>query len=83
MVAFFIGLFAAVVTPDMPGWARIAVLVGVTLVDAAWHLTLATLFSGATAQGIYRRFGRWIDRLFGGLLVAVGARLILTARFAR
>jgi RhtB (resistance to homoserine/threonine) family protein len=83
VVAFFIGLFATVITPDMPGWARVTVLVGVTAVDAAWHLTLATLFSASRAQGLYRRFGRWIDRAFGTLLVAVGARLIWDARFAR
>jgi RhtB (resistance to homoserine/threonine) family protein len=83
VVAFFIGLFATVITPGMPIWARIAVLAGITLIDAAWHLALATLFSASKAQGIYRRFGRWIDRLFGGLLIVVGARLILTARLAR
>lgn len=83
VVAFFIGLFASVITPGLPVWARLAVLVGVTAVDAAWHLALATLFSASKAQGLYRRFGRWLDRLFGGLLIVVGARLIWDARLAR
>jgi len=83
VAAFFVGLFATVISPDMENWARIAVLVGVTAVDVAWHVVLATAFSAARAQAVYRRFGRWIDRAFGTLLIAVGAKLILEARFAR
>lgn len=83
VAAFFVGLFATVISPEMGYWARIAVLAGVTAVDVAWHVMLATVFSATHAQRVYRRFGRWIDRAFGALLIAVGARLIWDARFAR
>ena len=83
VAAFFVGLFATVISPAMEDWARIAVLVGVTAVDVAWHVVLATAFSASRAQAVYRRFGRWIDRAFGALLIAVGAKLIWEARLAR
>lgn len=83
VAAFFVGLFATVISPGMEDWARIAVLADVTAVEVAWHVALATAFSAPQAQKIYRRFGRWIDRSFGTLLIAVGVRLVWEARYAR
>lgn len=83
VAAFFVGLFATVISPDMEGWARLAVLAGVTTVDVAWHVALASALSASRAQRLYRRFGGWFDRLFGTLLIVVGAKLVLEARLAR
>ena len=83
VAAFFVGLFATVISPELESWARIAVLAGVTAVDVAWHVMLATAFSASPTQALYRCFGRWIDRLFGTLLIGVGAKLIWDARVAR
>jgi threonine/homoserine/homoserine lactone efflux protein len=45
--------------------------------SAVSHSGLAVLFARPRLQRGYRRFGRVIDRVAGGVCVAVGARFLL------
>jgi RhtB (resistance to homoserine/threonine) family protein len=74
---YFGSIFTLFLGPDTPGWVR-AAAVGVVLVDTVlWYGGVAVLFSRPTAQRIYRRVRRRIDRVAGAVLVAFGARLAL------
>jgi threonine efflux protein len=66
----------AVALPGRPtvGLAAAAVATMVA-VSVGWYFLVAYLFTtGVMARG-YRRFGHWIDRLAGGMLVLLGVKL--------
>jgi threonine efflux protein len=72
---FWTSLFAAVLPPAAPIWVRgVAVAVAV-LVAAAWYSAVACAFSLAAIARGYRRAKTWIDRITGGVLIGLAARL--------
>ena len=77
---FFGSIFAAIVSPDLPTWFKVAA-VSLIMADAAsWHIALACFFSARRAQQCFHRFKKPMDRLTGAALALVGARLIWQAR---
>ncbi|WP_225770670.1 LysE family translocator [Inquilinus sp. Marseille-Q2685] len=77
---FFGGTFAALIPPGSPAWMR-AAAVGVILVDAlVWYSVLAAMFSSGPIQSWYRGLRRWLDRVVGSVLGALGLHLILSSR---
>jgi threonine efflux protein len=79
-VIFFGSIFAALLTPTLPMWVKLAAI-GIIAVDATgWHVALACFFSTRRAQQVYRRIKRWVDRTAGVALAFLGLRLILPSR---
>lgn len=77
-VVFFGSIFAALLPAGSPVWLR-AAAVGVVVFNALWwHLTLALAFSTRRVQGVYGALKRPLDYLLGGVLVLLGARLVLS-----
>ncbi|KGM31781.1 LysE family translocator [Inquilinus limosus] len=77
---FFGGTFAALIPAGSPAWMR-AAAVGVILVDAlVWYSVLAALFSSGPIQSWHRRLRRWLDRIVGSVLGALGLQLMLSSR---
>jgi threonine/homoserine/homoserine lactone efflux protein len=75
-IAFFVGLYAAVIPANTALWAKAFIIAGGFSIEAIWYGLVAILLSTPAARAIYVRFGRWIERLIGTLLVGVGLRLI-------
>jgi len=75
-VAFFVGLYAAVIPHDTALWAKAIIIAGGFSIEAIWYGLVAMLLSTPAARTIYVRLGRWIERLIGTLLVGFGLRLI-------
>jgi threonine/homoserine/homoserine lactone efflux protein len=75
-IAFFVGLYAAVIPPQTAFWAKACIIAGGFSIEAIWYGLVAMLLSTPAARAIYLRFGRWIERLIGTLLVGFGLRLI-------
>ena len=75
-IAFFLGLYAVTVPPDMPLWVRLTILACSFVIEAGWYLLVAFVFSRQRARAVYQRFGRWIERLLGTFLAGVGVRRI-------
>jgi threonine/homoserine/homoserine lactone efflux protein len=75
-IAFFVGLYAAVIPPDTALWAKAIIIAGGFSIEAIWYGLIAMLLSTPAARAIYVRLGRWIERLIGALLVGFGLRLI-------
>lgn len=46
------------------------------LVEAAWYAAVALAFSANRPRGVYLHFKEWIDRIAGGVIVALGLRLL-------
>ena len=77
IMVFFGSIFLSLLPGDLPGWMEAAVLAIVAFNEFAWFALLALLFSGGTAQAFYRRAKRWLDRIMGGVLGLLGARLLV------
>jgi threonine/homoserine/homoserine lactone efflux protein len=75
-IAFFVGLYAAVIPPDTALWAKAIIIAGGFSIEAIWYGLVAMLLSTPAVRAIYVRLGRWIERLIGTLLVGFGLRLI-------
>jgi threonine efflux protein len=80
VVVFFGSIFVTLFTPETPGWVRLAALAIVAVNEISWYVLLATLFSSRVAQAAYRRAKATVDRLTGCVMIAFGAKLVLSAR---
>lgn len=75
-VVFFGALFAGLLPAGATPATRVAVLVVMLLVAAGWFAGVARLAgSGAIVRG-YRRAARGVDRVLGGVFVALGGALL-------
>jgi threonine/homoserine/homoserine lactone efflux protein len=75
----YASVFAALMPAEPPLWF-IAVLPPLLfLVEAGWYAVVALAFSAGRPRAAYLRAKAWIDRLAGGVMGALGLRLILDA----
>jgi threonine/homoserine/homoserine lactone efflux protein len=75
-IAFFIGLYAAVIPPDTSIWAKAAIIVGGFSIETLWYGLVGTLLSMTAPRAFYKRSAKWIERTLGALMVGFGLRLI-------
>jgi threonine efflux protein len=80
IMVFFGSIFLSVLPQNTPGWMDGAVLAIVALNEFTWFAVLALVFSGGPSRAFYRRAKVWLDRVMGGVLGALGLRLILSGR---
>lgn len=76
--AFFGSLFAVFLPAHSPLWLQVASVVIVVLITSTWYGLVACLFSLAPVARVYRRLRRWVDLITGGILVALGVRLVVS-----
>jgi threonine/homoserine/homoserine lactone efflux protein len=72
-------IFASLLPHDIPA-VLIAVLpVIVFVIEAGWYSIVAILLSSASPRDVYLRYKAWVDRIAGGVMGLLGARLVLTS----
>jgi threonine efflux protein len=76
-LVFFATMFASLLTPNLPTWARIAGVGAIGVTSTLWHVTLANWFSGTRMQQAYRGAKLIINRVTATVLVGVGIKLLL------
>jgi hypothetical protein len=77
-VVFFSSLFLSLL-PAQPSLAiQIAAVVTIGLVSLLCDFCVACAFSHPLVQAAYGRVRHWIDRIAGGILIAVGLRVAIT-----
>jgi threonine efflux protein len=74
---FWTSLFAAVLPPAAPASVRVAAIVVAVSVAAAWYAAVACAFSLTVVSDAYRRAKAWADRVTGGVLISLAARLAI------
>lgn len=74
-IAFFVGLYAVAVPPDTALWAKGAILAASFGIEIAWYGLVIAFLSTGRARALYARFGAWIERAIGTVLIAFGLRL--------
>ncbi|MCE5971987.1 LysE family translocator [Sinirhodobacter sp. WL0062] len=75
---FFGTIFLTFVPPDAPIWAYALILLIIFVNDAGWNVIVARIFSLERTRRGYLNLKTTIDRIFGGLLAALGLKLALT-----
>ncbi len=80
VILFFGSVLSAVFDPALPAWAKWAAFGIVAFNETWWYLAVVLLFSTGAMQRAYARTGKWLDRVFGGLLLCFGLRLCWGAR---
>jgi len=80
IMVFFGSIFLSLLPQNLPAWMDAAVLAVVAFNEFCWFALLALLFSGGPARAFYRRAKVWLDRVMGGVLAALGLRLMLASR---
>ncbi|MBW0157360.1 LysE family translocator [Sedimentimonas flavescens] len=75
---FFGTIFLTFVPPHAPIWAYALILLIIFVNDAGWNVIVARIFSLERTRRGYLNLKTTIDRIFGGLLAALGVKLALT-----
>lgn len=78
VMVFMGSIFVSLLPAQPPDWMDTTVLAIVAFNEFAWFALLALVFSGGAARAFYRRTKLWLDRLMGGVLGLLGARLLVT-----
>lgn len=76
-------VFAAMLPAAPPSWLVLALPPLVFAIETAWYAIVALAFSASHPRALYLRGKLWIDRLAGGVMTALGLRLLLDAFGAR
>ncbi|MEJ8568069.1 LysE family translocator [Elongatibacter sediminis] len=77
IAVFFIALFSQVIGSDTPAAARVGYAATAWIIDTAWYLVVAWLFSNPRWLAALRRNAVWFERLFGVILLGLAGRLLL------
>lgn len=75
---FFLALFTQILNPNIPHWT--SAIYGATCIamTAIWFSIVATILTTPAVRNRFIRCSKWIDRVCGGVLIALGLRLALT-----
>jgi len=76
VAVFFGSIFVTLLPPERPSWVTPALLTIVFANELLWFAMVACAFSVARLRAGYLALKRWIDRLAGAFLAALGLRLI-------
>ncbi len=74
----FAAIFLGTVPPDAGFWVVTAILAVVFFNDAGWNVLVGRLFSLPKTRRVYIGLKGWMDRVFGGLLAALGIKVAAT-----
>ena len=77
---FFGSIFLTFLPAELPLWVTLVVLANIFAVEFLWYLAVALMFSTGRVRRAYAGAKRWIDRLAGGCLAALGLKLALSER---
>lgn len=74
-ITFFVSLYAVAVPPETGLWAKGTILTSSFAIEIIWYGLVIIALSTGQARRIYDRFGAWIERAIGSLLIVFGIRL--------
>lgn len=77
-ILFFLSIFTVVVDPTTPMPILALIAVAMTLETFFWFAVVALCFSGVKIQSFFHNIRHWVDRVTGGILIALGVKLAFT-----
>lgn len=75
---YFTAVFAQFITPGTSFWVLTLYGITITLVEYLWWVLLAFILTHPRVKDRFTKLSHWIERLCGGLLIALGIRLALS-----
>ncbi|MDO5057930.1 MAG: LysE family transporter [Lautropia sp.] len=73
---YFVSVFTVVLSPAMPPWQLVAYGLWMMLLQFAWFAAVAFLLSIPSVNRKFQRAGHWVDRVLGGVMVALGIKVV-------
>ena len=70
-------IFAALLPKELPAYSELLLCLIAFFIDAIWYSLVVILLSTKKSQKIYLRFKKYIDRIAGTLLAALGIKLAI------
>jgi len=77
---YFLALFTVVLSPDLPVPTLIVYGAWIMVLQWLWFSLVALVFAHPRVRDRLLAARHWIDRAFGAAMVALGLRVLLTAR---
>ena len=75
----YASVFAALLPASFSLGFAAAVLAAVFLVESAWYVLVAVLFSSSGPQRAYLSYKSWVDRAAGAVMFGLGLKLVTSA----
>jgi len=75
---FFVSVFSVVISPETPALVQGAYGIYMAIATTAWFSTVAVLFTLPRMRSLFARFGHWLDRLMGGVLLLLAGQLLFS-----
>ncbi|RVU86300.1 LysE family translocator [Leucothrix sargassi] len=75
---YFVSLFTAVLSPDMPLYQIAIYGVWMMLIQLAWFSAVVGLLSRPALNSKFQACGHWINRILGGAMIALGIKVLAT-----
>ena len=75
----YASVFAAFLPADASFGFKAAVATAVFCIEIGWYAIVALVLSASAPRSAYLRFKTWMDRAAGGIMVALGLRLVTSA----
>ena len=77
---FFLSLFTFVISSSTPLYVILIISFIIITTALAWFTVVSIFFTHQKVQRMFLKFGNTINRILGGLLVAIGIKIALTFR---
>lgn len=75
---FFVSLFSVVISPGTPMAIQASYGAYMALATGLWFTLVAIFFTLPAVRKGFNRFGHWLDRLMGGVLLLLAGQLLLS-----
>ena len=75
---FFVSLFSVVISPGTPVGLQAGYGIYMAVATGLWFAMVAVFFTLPRVRKAFNRFGHWLDRLMGGVLLLLAGQLLLS-----
>lgn len=75
---FFVSVFSVVISPQTPALLQAAYGIYMAVITLLWFAGVAVFFALPQIRKLFSRFGHWLDRLMGGVLLLLAGQLLFS-----
>lgn len=75
---FFVSLFSVLISPDTPIAIQTGYGLYIAVATGLWFTLVATFFTLPRVRKAFNRFGVWLDRMMGGILLLLAGQLLFS-----